>query len=113
MTEWQDISTAPRDGSWFMICRMDEGFESYEIGSYAPYYWRKYVPVGAGLFREELVPTYDWRGFNNFHRATHWMRVPEPPQAQRPSEERSDEALLSNGQQPDTQIIAQRPEDAA
>jgi hypothetical protein len=33
----------------------------------------------------------------------------------RPIEEarRADEALLSNGQQPDTKIIAQRPEDAA
>jgi hypothetical protein len=30
-------------------------------------------------------------------------------QVRRSSEERSDEALLSNGQQPDTKIIAQKP----
>ena len=79
MTEWRDISTAPRNGTWFLICRASEGFESYEIGKYDPSLWDRYIEVESGLYRKEKESISDWRGFNNFHRATHWMPLPEPP----------------------------------
>ena len=80
MTEWQPIETAPRDGTWFLICRANEGWESYEIGAYDPLFHDRFTEVGAGgLYKKEVVITYEWRGFNNFDRATHWMPLPEPP----------------------------------
>lgn len=80
MNEWQPIETAPRDGTWFIICRNSEGFESYEIGRYEPMLWDKYIPVDSNLFRKEKEQIFDWSGFNNMHRATHWMPLPEPPE---------------------------------
>lgn len=79
MSEWQPIETAPKDGTWFLIARRDEGFESYEVGQYNPYFFATYVEAGNGLYRKEMERLGDWRGFNNFHRATHWMPLPEPP----------------------------------
>lgn len=79
MSEWQPIETAPRDGTWFMICRADEGLETCEVGRYAPRLWDTYVPTDDGLYRKVPVPITDWEGFNNFHRATHWAQITAPP----------------------------------
>jgi hypothetical protein len=79
VSEWQTIETAPRDGTWFLICREGEDFESYEIGCFNPLMQKSYVPAEGGLFRLIEESYYDWRGFNEFHRATHWMPLPSPP----------------------------------
>lgn len=79
MSKWQPIETAPKDGTWFLIGRSDEGPESYEVGCYDPYLWDKFIEVSDGLYRKQREPITDWRGFNNFDRATHWMPLPEPP----------------------------------
>lgn len=80
MFEWQPIETAPRDGTWFMICNQKDGCDSYEIGKYDPMSWPRYVPVAGTDFYEKLeTPTHEWRGFNNMHRATHWAPVLAPP----------------------------------
>jgi hypothetical protein len=76
---WQPIDTAPKDGSWFLICHASEGFGSYEVGRYDPWKRKNYDPVGHGLFREVEEVVMEWSGFNNFHRATHWMPLPVPP----------------------------------
>jgi hypothetical protein len=78
-TGWQPIETAPRDGSWFVIVDRDGHCEA---GRYDPPRHTRYVAVGDGLFRAEEVVTYEWDGFNNFHRATHWVPLPEPPNAE-------------------------------
>lgn len=77
--DWQPIDTAPRDGTWFMICCAQEGFDSYEVGRFDPYYSDEYVEVEGGLYRKQKRSSYDWAGFNNFHRATHWRPLPPPP----------------------------------
>lgn len=81
MSEWQPIETAPKDGTWFLTCRAGEEHKQfmYEIGCYDPYMLPEYIEVDGGLFRKEMKPGYEWTGFNNFHRATHWMPLPEPP----------------------------------
>ena len=79
MSDWQPIETAPKDGTWFMICNADDGFDSYEVGKYEPWFSYKYIEVGAGLYRKQSEPVYKWRGFNNMHRATHWITLQEPP----------------------------------
>lgn len=72
---WQDISTAPRNGRWFLICREDEGPESYEVGRFDPQTWSVYEPAENGLYRKVERVVNEWRGFNNFHRATHWTAL--------------------------------------
>ena len=80
MSEWQPIETAPRDGTWFMICCEKDGCDSYEIGRYDPMPWVTYAPVAGTEFFEKVQDIiHEWRGFNNMHRATHWAPVPAPP----------------------------------
>ncbi len=76
MTEWQDIATAPRDGTWFVITREGED-DFFEVGQFSPRYWTSYEPVGGGLFREEkhLIGEFT---HCNWHRATHWCPAPPP-----------------------------------
>lgn len=76
---WRPIATAPRDGTWFLICRAGEGFDSYEVGCFDPSMHDHFEPAGDGLYRKVQRSIYDWRGFNNFHRATHWMPLPAAP----------------------------------
>jgi hypothetical protein len=78
-TRWQPIETAPKDGTWFMIVCADDGDESVEIGCYDPVNFPKYELTEGGLYRKTEVLAWGWRGFNNFHRATHWQPLPPPP----------------------------------
>ena len=71
--DWQPIETAPKDGTWFLVCCGDEGPESYCHA--------EFVPVADGLYRRNLIEYTEWRGFNNFHRMTHWQHLPMPPKA--------------------------------
>lgn len=80
MTDWRPIETAPKDGSVFVIVMAGEP-ESYEVGWYEPYYGYEYVALYGGLYRKEQRLLGEWRGFDNFHRATHWLPLPEPPEA--------------------------------
>lgn len=75
---WRTIETAPRDGSWFVICRLGED-DFYEVGRYEPLIHDIFEEVGDNLFRRVPKQVYDWSGFNNFHRATHWMPIPDAP----------------------------------
>lgn len=77
---WQPIATAPRDGTWFMIIKADEGAESVEVGKYEPLMFPRYEAADGGLYRRVDELGYEWCGFNNFHRATHWRPLPSPPE---------------------------------
>lgn len=79
MSDWQPIETAPKDGSWFLICRACDGESSYEVGSYLPLTHPGYEKVEGGLYRKVETVLYEWTGFNNPHLATHWMPLPAPP----------------------------------
>lgn len=79
MSEWHPIKTAPKDGSWFLICRACEGADSYEVGRFDPSFHDEFIEAGDGLYRKERRLGYEWRGFSNFHRATHWYPLPSPP----------------------------------
>lgn len=76
---WKPIDTAPRDGTWFLICKADDGAESVEVGRYDPLIRYEYEPIDGGLFKRREVVSYEWTGFNNFCRATHWMPLPDLP----------------------------------
>lgn len=76
MTEWQDISTAPRDGTvidvWLGDC--DESDRQFyccgETRRSPGWAWAN------GKFR----PCAGLPGLTVFVRPTHWMPLPEPPQ---------------------------------
>lgn len=76
--DWEPIENAPRDGSWFAICRAGEP-KSYEVGCYDPIGWPKFVEADGGLYRKVSEVITEWPGFNNFHRATHCVRLPIVP----------------------------------
>lgn len=77
---WQDISTAPKDGTWFVICRAGEP-DFYEVGKYDPMEMTKFNERPDGLFEATKEVVFEWRGFDNMHRATHWMPLPPAPEA--------------------------------
>lgn len=80
--EWQPIETAPKDGSWYVICRVGEA--GFEVGRYSPLMVDKYEEVEGGLYRRVPLKAYDFEGFNNHHRATHWLPLPSPPKEPNP-----------------------------
>ena len=80
MAEWQPIETAPRDGTWFVICRAGEP-ELCEAGCFKQLMWSSYTEAHSGLYRKVERSISDWQGFNNFHRATHWAPLPPVPDA--------------------------------
>ena len=87
MSEWQDIATAPKDGTWFIAANfgggtIDPSFD-YEIGCYEPFISPRFVDAGNGLYRKVEEIVMEWR-FNNFHIMTHWMPLPPPPQETKP-----------------------------
>ena len=78
---WQPIETAPRDGSVFVAAKFVEGETpdpdfDYELGHYKPLVFDRYEEAGDNLFRKVPEQVYDWHGFNNFGRMTHWMPLP-------------------------------------
>ena len=87
ISEWNKISDTPvpEDGTWFMICNEDDGYESYEVGKYEPLNSPQYELVDftmespVVLYRKIDKIIFKWRGFNNMQRATHWRLAPEPP----------------------------------
>jgi hypothetical protein len=78
---WQPIETAPRDGSWFVICREDET-DFFEVGNYETMMGYSYEEVNEGLYRRREFFITEWGSFSNFHRATHWRPLPAPPQTE-------------------------------
>lgn len=63
--EWRPIETAPRDGTRCILYR--KGLK-IKMGEYVPKYWDWCVE--------------GWKDTNgNFFTPTHWMPLPEPPNA--------------------------------
>lgn len=68
--QWQPIETAPKDGTDILIadCRVGGGFMnvvSYEVNDRAPWVWHTADGIS---YHEDAF--------------THWMSLPNPPQAE-------------------------------
>lgn len=79
MSDWQPIETAPTDGTWFVIINVDDDPIRPEVGRYDPLMMEQFEEAEGGLYRKIKVVGYEWEGFNNMHRATHWWPLPAPP----------------------------------
>lgn len=77
--EWKPIETAPRDGTWFMTACSGYDASHFEVGRYRLFTHPAYQEAGGGLYRRVYEIWHEWEGFNNMHRATHWMPLPSPP----------------------------------
>lgn len=81
MSEWLDIETAPRDGTWILLIggRTDEDFYSDQYAN------ESNRPVTARWFNEGQPDEDwgvsfwdgDWRTY--YKNPTHWQPLPEPP----------------------------------
>lgn len=67
MDSWQDISTAPRDGTEILVY-VDYGDGSWKIEKA---YWQH-------IFQKLMNATYDPM-MDDVDQATHWMPLPAPP----------------------------------
>lgn len=75
--DWQDISTAPKDGTPILTYRMGEP-DSYEINEWFELSNARFVERPDGLF-EKVIEKGCSGWTQNAHRATHWMPLPPPP----------------------------------
>lgn len=76
---WQDIATAPKDGTWFVTANFNATDPEYEIARYLQQVWHDFEAVGDGLFRKRETIVSEWHA-SNWLRATHWMPLPEAPE---------------------------------
>lgn len=73
MSEWQAISSSPKDGSWFLA------FDKYHGRTEAE------LPVVIVSYRPKHDPKFPWlenSGMQSFGvgTLTHWMPLPAPPE---------------------------------
>ena len=86
MSEWQDIESAPKDGTPVLVWWQDD----YHVARYAPLWapenkrWLVYDAKwkGDGSIRmvSEIEPN-DFQARAGLKGPTHWMPLPEPPTA--------------------------------
>jgi hypothetical protein len=73
---WQDISSAPKDGTWILLFEASMEMP-VSIGAYNRFEIRgengKFIPGEWGMA--------EWDGLPSHCSPTHWMPLPDPPEA--------------------------------
>lgn len=79
MAEWKPIESAPRDGTWVLICQSHGTDSRDDFGSFVH---------RAAWWASENDGSGAWIVYNAqpldpecFFEPTHWMQIPEPPDA--------------------------------
>jgi Protein of unknown function (DUF551) len=78
MSEWQDIESAPKDGSYMLMYFPEVGYrsESIRVGFFdADKYAKKPKPYFRGIGNPLGVK------YERDNQPTHWMPLPKPPEA--------------------------------
>lgn len=72
--KWQDISSAPKDGTWFLAFRpFHKGGYSIDVVRWREADHDPHVRLPAGFGGDE------WMYPDRFNFPTHWQPLPEPP----------------------------------
>lgn len=85
MTDWQPISTAPKDGTPILCCIVGcvptvAWWETFPKP--LPYAKRSCWRTNeAGDFEDDVAWEENWR--SSFYNPTHWMPLPQPPEEMR------------------------------
>lgn len=76
--EWQQIETAPTDGSWVLLTggKIDYGWDGDAKPACVVGQWN----VSRNIFRGEWhFAWYDSGYYGEYEEPTHWMPLPTPP----------------------------------
>jgi hypothetical protein len=80
MTEWQPIETAPKDGTWVLLCggKITYGWDSE---SYPPSVVGQWARPDSDIgYRDDWqFAWYDSGCYGYYESPTHWMPLPNPP----------------------------------
>ena len=72
--DWQPISTAPRDGTWFLAWRAGGGSQTVDS-----MYFVCWSAVYARTHKGRVQAHKIGEGWNLDPAPTHWMPLPQPP----------------------------------
>jgi hypothetical protein len=76
---WQDISSAPKDGTRVLVVDNDFSDRKPVVAKFVSYVWDEWVLTDEDDV--ELYTDYGIRGGSQTTNPTHWQPLPEPPQA--------------------------------
>lgn len=77
---WQPIDTAPRDGTWVLVCGGITDDED-SARSHAVAQWSNYLNGGTTDWHWQFA-WYDGGYYGRYEDPTHWMPLPPPPESE-------------------------------
>ena len=83
MSDWQPIETAPRDGTYVLLAGGNcKGDEDDNDGRQVVAQWTNYLNCHTDTnYGKWQFAWYDGGYFGEYVKPTHWMPLPDPPQA--------------------------------
>lgn len=82
--KWEPIETAPKDGRWILLTggHMDDGWDIADHPLVVAGQWTDYLNGYDGeKYARWQFAWYDGGYYGTYIRPTHWMLLPEPPDA--------------------------------
>lgn len=78
--DWQDISTAPKDGTWILVCGGQTEDEE-KNRTHAVVQWANYLNCGVTDWHWQFA-WYDGGYYGRYSNPTHWLPLPETPKGE-------------------------------
>lgn len=79
--EWRLIDTAPKDGTWILVCGdpYDEGEVPFGVTRWVVESEEQWRFVDENTQKREVDDTSHWDDNGQYFRPTHWMPIPPQP----------------------------------
>lgn len=92
MSEWQPIETAPKDGTFVLLCGGTGDYSSDRGWPFPPVVVAQWVNLP--LHKHWRYASYDSGYYGEVENPTHWMPLPEPPRSlSQPLEDKTEEVI--------------------